>query len=118
MTFASGQKQNGLDPNFLPLILDLMTSSERADISVSEFLTAFYGSLTRESSLVLVSLPLMFLILALISSLVSLPTLATILATTFIQRRATDNNKDNIQAIDDKLLENLDSLEYDHPRYS
>ena len=43
--------------------------------SPTEFLSTFYSSLTRESSLVLVSLPVFFLVLAAMAALVALPSL-------------------------------------------
>lgn len=71
-----GQKTNSLDPEFGSLLQQLVASSEQVDISPAQFLSAFYGSLTRESGLVLVTLPVILLLAALMASLLALPTLA------------------------------------------
>ena len=108
-----GQQQNGLDPNFGHLLFKFMTSGETADISPSQFFSTFYSSLTRESSLVLISLPVMFLILTILTSLVSLPTLITMIATSFIQRRV-DHVQHQEQVVE--LIKNTDYTNFEDPR--
>ena len=111
-----GQKTNTLDSNFGELFHEFVTSKEKTNISAGQFLSTFYNSLTRESTVVLLTLPLILLIMTLLATLVSLPTLVTFLATSYSRA----DNIDDIHTKDyDEVLSYIDNQEstYNDPRY-
>ena len=111
-----GQKTNTLDSNFGELFHEFVTSKEKTNISAGQFLSTFYNSLTRESTVVLLTLPLILLMMTLLATLVSLPTLVTFLATSYSRA----DNIDDIHTKDyDEVLSYIDNQEstYNDPRY-
>ena len=111
-----GQKTNTLDSNFGELFHEFLTSKEKTNISAGQFLSTFYNSLTRESTVVLLTLPLILLMMTLLATLVSLPTLVTFLATSYSRA----DNIDDIHTKDyDEVLSYIDNQEstYNDPRY-
>ena len=95
----------------------MLTSTDKIDISPAQFLSTFYSSLTRESTLVLLSLPVFFMVLAALASLVALPTIANYFITRNLQRFDQDESL-NLYAPLESLDENIYEYEnsYNDPR--
>ena len=74
--------------------------------SPAEFFSTFYSSLTRESSLVLVTLPAFLLVLAVLASLIALPSLL------MARARLSDQELETAE-----ILESVEESSFDQPRY-
>jgi len=112
-----GQKTNYLDPNFGTLLQEFIKSESKVDITPGQFISTFYNSLTRESTLVLLSLPLFFSVLAGFALLISIPSLAT-----YLLKRNLDRQDGEYSTLDQEyVLSNLDENyfddAFDEPRY-
>ena len=95
-------------------------TKESINLSMSikgQFISTFYNSLTRESTLVLLSLPLFFSVLAGFALLISIPSLAT-----YLLKRNLDRQDGEYSTLDQEyVLSNLDENyfddAFDEPRY-
>merc|ERR1711971_801977 len=103
---ALGKQTNGLDTNIDELFYQFLTSKEKSDVSPAEFFSTFYSSLTRESSLVLVTLPAFLLVLASLASLIALPSLL------MTRARLSDQELETAE-----ILESVEESPFDEPRY-
>jgi len=111
-----GQQTNTLDPNFGTLLQEFIKSESKVDITPGQFISTFYNSLTRESTLVLLSLPLFFSVLAGFALLVSIPSLASYL----LKRNLERQDGENLPHDQEYVLSTLDDNYYDdvdEPRY-